>query len=123
MGYTTAACLAAGQTAFVGTARYTLEHAVVLDGLFDKRTVGKGNKSLYIPKFGKITASDLQDGVDMTDAQTLAISGTAHTTDEAGCKVIVTKKLANQLTEDAMRAAGKVIGNGMGKKIDQDGLT
>jgi len=85
-------------------------------------TLGPGEKSIYIPKFGKVTAKDLTDGVDMTEAQSLTITGTTHTTDEAGCKVIITKKLRSQLKEDAYRAAGKVIGNAMAKKIDQDGL-
>jgi hypothetical protein len=57
----------------------------------------------------------------MTDAQSLTISGTTHVTDEAGCKVVVTKKLRNQLKEDAFRAAGKVIGSAMKKKIETDG--
>ncbi len=65
---------------------------------------------------------DLIDGVDMSNAQALTITGTTHTTDEVGAKVIVTKKLRNQLKESAFRAAGKVIGNGMGKKLDQSGL-
>ena len=86
-------------------------------------TLGAGEKSLYIPKFGKVTASDLTDGIDMTESQQLAITGTTHVTDEAGCKVIITKKLRSQLKEDAYKAAGRVIGNAMGKKIDQDGLT
>ena len=121
MAYTTASNLAAGQIAFVGEARYTLEHDVILDGLFDKRTLGKGEKSLYVPKFGKVTAKDLTDGVDMTESQQLTISGTTHTTDEAGCKVVITKKLVNQLKEDAYRAAGKVVGNAMRTKIETDG--
>lgn len=73
-------------------------------------------------KFGNITANDLTDGIDMTEAQQLSITGTTHTTDEAGCKVIITKKLRAQLKEDAYTAAGKVIGNAIKKKIDQDGL-
>jgi hypothetical protein len=121
--YTKAADLAAGQIAMVASARYTMEHAVVSANTFTKMQLGAGNKSQYIPKFGKITASDLTDGIDMTEGQQLTITGTEHTTDEAGCKVIITKKLRNQLKEDAYRAAGKVIGNAMGKKIDQDGLS
>ena len=122
MAYTVASDLAAGQIAMVGEARYTLDHEVILDGLFDKRTLGQGEKSLYIPKFGGVEAKDLTDGVDMTESQSLTISGTTHTTDEAGCKVVITKKLKNQLKEDAYRAAGKVIGNAMKKKIEVDGV-
>ena len=123
MAYTTAADLASGQIAMVGQARYTYEHQAVCTNLFTRMTLASGEKSLYIPKFGGVTAKDLTDGVDMTEAQSLTITGTTHTTDEAGCKVVITKKLRSQLKEDAYRAAGKVIGNAMGKKIDQDGLS
>jgi len=122
MAITTAVDLTNGQIAMVGTARYTYEHENVLPGLFDERRLGAGEKSLYIPKFGGVEAKDLTDGVDMTEVQSLTISGTEHTTDEAGCKVIVTKKLRNQLKEDAFKATGKVIGNAMKKKIEKDGL-
>lgn len=122
MGATIASDLSAGQIAMVGACRYTYEHRTLCTNLFTRMTLDPGSKSKYIPKFGTVTAKDLQDGVDMTEAQSLTITGTTHTTDEAGCKVIITKKLRNQLKEDAYRAAGKVIGNAMAKKIDQDGL-
>jgi len=122
MAYTTATDLTNGQIAMVGAARYTYEHENVLPGLFDHRVLGAGEKSLYIPKFGRVEAKDLTDGVDMTETQQLTISGTEHSTDEAGCKVVITKKLRNQLKEDAYGATGKVIGNAMKKKIEIDGL-
>ena len=123
MGKTIASDLAAGQIAMVGQARYQYEHRTLSTQLFTRMTLDPGEKSKYIPKFGGVTAKDLTDGVDMTEAQSLTITGTTHTTDEAGCKIIITKKLRSQLKEDAYRAAGKVIGNAMAKKIDQDGLT
>jgi len=123
MAITTTADLTAGQIAMVGEARFTYEHRAVWTNLVTRMTLDKGEKSKYIPKFGTVTANDLTDGIDMTEAQLLTITGTTHTTDEAGCKVIITKKLRAQLKTDGYRAAGKVIGNGMGKKIDQDGLT
>lgn len=122
MGITTGADLAAGSVAMVASARYTYEHQAVFTNTVNKMTIGKGEKSIYIPKFGSIVMDDLIDGVDMSNAQALTITGTTHTTDEVGAKVIVTKKLRNQLKEPAFRAAGKVIGNAMGKKLDTDGL-
>jgi len=119
---TVASDLAAGQIAMVGTARYTYEHKTLCTQLFTRMTLAPGEKSLFIPKFGTVTARDLTDGVDMTESQALTIGGTTHTTDEAGCKVIITRKLRHQLKEDAYKAAGRVIGNAMAKKIDQDGL-
>jgi len=122
MATTVAADLAAGQIAMVAKARYTMEHIGVCKDLFTKMMLEPGNKSQYILKFGTAPALDLTDGVDMTGSSTLAITGSTHTTDEAGLKVIITKKLRNQLKEDAYKAAGVVIGNAIGKKIDQDGL-
>ncbi len=123
MGITNASELAAGQIAMIGEARFTLEHENILPALFSQVTLQQGEKSWYQPKFGTVTATDLTDGVDMTNAQTLSITGTTMTTDEAGCKVIITRKLEHQLKEPAYRAAGLVIGNAMKKKIEQDGLT
>jgi hypothetical protein len=120
---TIASDLAAGQIAMVAKARYTYERVAVCTNLFTKMTLDPGEKSKYIPKFASGgAASDLTDGVDMTNETALTITGTTHTTDEAGCKVIITKKLRAQLKEDAYVAAGKVIGNMMGRKIDQDGV-
>ncbi len=123
MAITNAADLAAGQVAMVGQAYYTMEQNTLCTKLFTKERLAPGEKSLFLPKFGTVTAKDLQDGIDMTEAQSLTIGGNTQTTDEAGCKVIITKKLRAQLKENAYRAAGKVIGNAMAKKIDQDGLT
>jgi len=122
VAYTTAADLAAGSVAMVGEARFTIEHQAVFTNTVNKMKMGQGEKSIYIPKFGTVTCQDLTDGVDMANAETLAITGTTHTTDEAGCKVVVTKRLRNNLKAPAFRAAGKVIGNAMQKKIDTDGL-
>lgn len=120
---TDAADLAAGQIAMVAKARYTYERIAVCTNLFTKMTLGPGEKSKYIPKFASGgAAADLTDGVDMTQETALIITGTTHTTDEAGCKVIITKKLRNQLKEDAYAAAGKVVGNMIGRKIDTDGV-
>jgi hypothetical protein len=116
--------LASGQIAMVANARYQIEHENVLEGLFTKMTLGEGNKSQFIPKFASLSdAADLTDGLDMSDAQSMTISGTTHTTDEAGLKVIITKKLRLQLKEDAYRAAGTLIGNSMKRKIEKDGTS
>lgn len=120
---TDAADLAAGQIAMVAKARYTYERVAVCTNLFSKMNLDAGEKSKYIPKFSSGGAAvDLTDGIDMTQETALIITGTTHTTDEAGCKVIITKKLRSQLKEDAYVAAGKVIGNMMGRKIDSDGV-
>ena len=120
---TVAADLTAGQIAMVAKARYTYERVAVCTNLFTKMTLEKGEQSKYVPKFAAGgAAQNLTDGVDMTQETAITISGSAQTTSEAGCKVIITKKLRHQLKEDAYSAAGKIIGNMMGRKIDNDGV-
>ncbi len=122
-GVTTAADVAAGSVAMVAKARYTYEHVAVFINTDTLMRLESGEKSKYIPKFAAVDAHDLIDGVEMTDAESLVITGTTHTTDEAGLKVVVTKKMRKQMKEDGYKAAGIVIGNATGKKMDKDGLT
>jgi len=123
MPATTGADLAAGSKAMIGACRYTYEPIQVFKNTVSVHRMAQGEKSYYVPKFGTIVAERLTDGIDMTNSQTLTITGTTHTTNETGAKVIVTRKLKQQFTEDVARAAGKVIGNSMGKQMDVDGLT
>lgn len=120
---TVASDLASGQIAMVDAARFTYEHNSICPMVFNKMTLGPGEKSKYIPKFSSGgSAQDLTDGVDMTNETALQITGTTQTTDEAGCKVIITKKLRTQLKADAFEAAGRVVGNMISRKQDEDGL-
>ncbi len=121
---TTASDLTNGQIAMVATARYTFERVAVATNVFTRMVLGPGEKSKFIPKFASGgAAQDLTDGIDMTNETAITITGTTHTTDEAGAKVIVTKKLRNQLKEDAFTAAGIIVGNMIGRKIDTDGVS
>lgn len=120
MGITNAAELTAASIAMVAEARFTYEHAAVMTNLVTKIQLEKGQKSKYIPKYGSVSVDALADGQDMTESQTLAITGTTHTTSEVGGKVILTDKVAHDISEDGLVIAGKVLGNAMGKKIDKD---
>lgn len=120
---TVATDLAAGQVAMVAAARYTAERVAPMTQIVKRYTLDAGEKSKYIPKFGSGGAAiNLTDGVDMTQETALTITGSTFSTSEAGCKVIITKKLRAQLKEDAYSAAGKVIGDMMGRKIDTDAV-
>ena len=50
-------------------ARYTTEHNAPCANLIEKMTLGKGEKSVVVPKVGQMTASALVDGVDIGDAE------------------------------------------------------
>ena len=102
-------------------ARYTEQHRNVMSNLVRKYTIGKGEgDSVDIPKFGTVTAQDLIEGVDMANPQELTTSKVTITPGEVGAQIILTDKAINAANADILRAAGRVLGDAMAKKQDQD---
>ena len=56
-------------------------------------SLGKGEKSVTVPKVGQMTAASLTDGIDLVDSQDIGMTTTSLTTGEVGLKVILTDKL------------------------------
>ena len=90
------------QNTIIAQMRYTEEHNMPVVGLIEKFTLGKGEKQLDIPKAGQVDASDLVDGIDLTDSEDINASIVSATTSEVGLKFIITDKLARQFNQDVM---------------------
>jgi len=82
--------------------------------------LAKGEKQITVPKVGRMTAADLVDGIDMVDTEDIGMTTTDLTTSEVGMKVILTKKMLRQENEDVFRMVGRQMGDGMGRKKDED---
>lgn len=98
----------------------TAEHSAPCINLVEKLRLGKGEKSITVPKVGQFTASGLVDGVDMTDSQDIGMTTTSLTTAEVGLKAILTDKLVRQENEDMFRVIGRQMGDAMARKKDTD---
>lgn len=109
---------------FIAAGRFTLEEAGILDKLFSKETLPRGQgRDISIPKFGTVTAYALTEGVDMAQAQSLSDSVTTITPGEVGVQVVVTDKMLRQLPAGLAEKIGRVMGNAMMVKRESDLMT
>ncbi len=100
--------------------RYTAEHNAPTVTLIEHTRLGKGEKSVTVPKVGQMIAKDLSDGVDLVESQDIGMTTVDLTTAEVGLKVILTDKLVRQQNEDMFRVVGRQMGDAMARKKDTD---
>ena len=100
--------------------RFTAEHNAPCANLIEKMTLGKGEKSVVVPKVAQMTASSLVDGVDISASEDIGMTTTTLTSGEVGLKVILTDKLVRQQNEDVFRMVGRQMGDAMARKKDND---
>lgn len=98
---------------------YTAESQTPCAELITKYTLGKGEKSLTLPKAGQMTAAALSDGVDMINSADIGLGTTDLTPSEVGLKVILTDKLVRQFNEDVFKVIGKQMGDAMARYKDR----
>jgi hypothetical protein len=108
------------QAIVIGECLYTMEHDAPCKNLVTHFRLGKGEKQLTVPKVGQMTASNLTDGVDITDSEDIGMTTTDLTCSEVGLKVILTDKLVRQEKPDMFRVVGKQMGDAMARKVDED---
>ena len=102
-------------------ARYTEQFKEVISSL-----AWRINKDLHsgttvnIPYFGTVTANALSEGIDMVNPQAMADTNVQFTPSEVGAQIVVTDKLVRDNQEDVIRAAGRILGDAMVSKREQD---
>src|SRR3990172_5154410 len=102
-------------------ARFTEQYGEVLSKL-----CWRINKKLHsgltvnLPYFGVVTAGGLTEGVDMINPQAMADTNVQLTPAEVGAQILLTYKLARDNQEDVIRAAGRILGDAMVTKREQD---
>ena len=108
------------QRTIIAAARYTEEHNAPAMALIEKFTLGKGEKTVTVPKVGQMTMSNLQDGIDIIDEEDIGMTTVDLTASEVGAKVILTDKLVRQSAPNVMSIIGRQLGDGMARKKDTD---
>lgn len=111
------------QRIIVAEVRYTAEHNAPCKNLVEHFTLGKGEKSITVPKIGKATANALTDGVDMADSAAIGMESTSLTTSEVGLKFIVSDKLVRQEVPDVYRMVGRQGGDALARHVDSAIIT
>jgi len=103
------------------SARYTAEFLAEMSKLvWNIQKALHDGKNLNIPLFGTVAARALAEGIDNVVSETMSDSLVTITPGEVGCKIILTDKLVRDNNEDIKAAAGRLLGNAMEVKRDQD---
>lgn len=103
------------------SAKFTEQFTAVMSKLVWRiRKELHDGKNVNVPTFGTVVAHGLTEGVDNTTSETMSDTSVTITPAEVGCKIIVTDKLVRDNNEDVKAAAGRLLGNAMELKRDQD---
>jgi len=77
-------------------------------------------KTVNLPYFGTVTANALTEGIDMVNPQSMEDTNIQFTPSEVGAQIVITDKLVRDNQEDVVRAAGRILGDAMVAKREQD---
>ena len=121
MAITTTTVLADTVPTVLQAARFTAEFIAEMSKLvWNIRKQLHDGKTINVPYWGTITARALTEGIDNTAEETMADTLVTITPGEVGVKLILTDKLVRDNNEDVKAAAGRLLGNAMEVKRDQD---
>lgn len=121
MAITTDAVMANTTPTVLESARYTSEFLAIMSKLvWNIRKELHDGKNVNVPVFGTVAARNLTEGIDNTVSETMSDRLVTVTPGEVGCKIILTDKLVRDNNEDIKAAAGRLLGNAMELKRDQD---
>ena len=110
------------QRIIIATARYTEEHNAPAMALIEQFNLPSGSKQVTVPKVGSMTMSDLTDGLDIVDEESIGMTTVDLTASEVGAQSIITDNLARQSAENVFSIIGRQLGDGMARKKDVDVL-
>mgnify|MGYP001582756317 CR=1 FL=1 len=121
MAITTDTVLADTVPTVLESARFTSEFVAEMSKLvWNIRKELHDGKNINLPLWGTVTARALAEGIDNTVSETMSDTLVTITPGEVGCKIILTDKLVRDNNEDVKAAAGRLLGNAMEVKRDQD---
>jgi hypothetical protein len=105
----------------IAEARYTVQtNTFIHDIVTVKDISGTPAKSARFPKFGAITAAQVDEGTDYTGHQDLATSSVTLTVKEVVAGTIITDLAQSASREDIGIAAGRVLGSAIAKFMEKD---
>ena len=112
------------QAKIIAAVRYTQVQGTPMAGLMNT-TAGRAGMAdtLNNPKFGSLTAYGATEGTALAQAQQLSDTNVTVSASEIVVDVILTDKLVRTSSLDLYRSAGRIMGDAMNKKLDQDLLS
>ncbi len=103
----------------IAQARFTAEEQSLMMGLVTQYNIAnEAGKTVQIPKYPAIAATDLTEGTDMSSTQ-VSTSSVTVTVGEVGAQVVLTDMAAFGAGNPAVEL-GTVLGNAIATKMDKD---
>ena len=102
-------------------ARFTEQFKEVISNLSWRinKKIHQGT-TVNLPYFGTVTANALTEGIDMVNPLAMSDTNVQFTPAEVGAQIVITDKLVRDNQEDVIRAAGRILGDAMVSKREQD---
>ena len=105
----------------ISEARYTEQIKEVISGVCWRITKPLHDGStVNLPYWGTVSANNLSEGIDMVNPQAMEDTNVQFTPGEVGAQIVLTDKVARDNNEDVLRAAGRILGEAMVAKREQD---
>ena len=105
----------------ISEARYTEQIKEVISGVCWRITKPLHDGStINLPYWGTVSANNLTEGIDMVSPQAMEDTNVQFTPGEVGAQIVLTDKVARDNNEDVLRAAGRILGEAMIAKREQD---
>ena len=121
MANTTTAILSDTIQTVISEARYTEQIKEVISGVCWRITKPLHDGStVNLPYWGTVSANNLSEGIDMVNPQAMEDTNVQFTPGEVGAQIVLTDKVARDNNEDVLRAAGRILGEAMVAKREQD---
>ena len=105
----------------ISEARFTEQIKEVISGVCWRITKPLHDGStVNLPYWGTVSANNLSEGIDMVNPQAMEDTNVQFTPGEVGAQIVLTDKVARDNNEDVLRAAGRILGEAMVAKREQD---
>jgi len=104
----------------IGEARFTAEYNSPCINLVERHQLGKGENTYRFIKFGQAEMSAVADGEDIIESQEFGMTYVDCEPTIVGAKFIISDKAMRELKPAMMAVAGRMLGDGMGRKRDED---
>ena len=107
----------------IASAIANVEPAGASSQLVARYDLGKGEKSVTVPLWQRLTAAALTEGVMMQAPQQVAVTTKSLTTSEHGLLTFLSDRLTRQNNENIISEVGTFQGLGVGRLREQDIIT
>ena len=105
----------------VAEAMFQAQERSIMRNLVKNYTMGANNgKTITVPKWNAVTAGDLTEGTDISNHASMGTDSAVLTVSEVGVMTTITDLALRTSASNVVADSGRVLGNAIANKIDQD---